>query len=271
MVFHQMKIVMICDGLDKDCDGITINEDCDDLNALSTSKDTDFDCDGVVTEEDCDDTVSYLVPLIQMRIVQVYLQIQDLVEDGNIPVLSKKINRLNVGEIILSGQCSSPDGLFVPVGTGDKHSCGLQNDGTIECWGDNEYGHFTAPTDTFIEITVGGYNSCALNMNGEIRCWGTFVLGNNNWSIPILKYRCWSKQMWNQRKWLYYLLGLEYKMVSGIYQTIHFPALLAITIFVVYDLTIQLFLLGGQYTRSTQHSYRNFRKDRPGSFITTVV
>ena len=40
---------------DVDCDGIIIEEDCDDSTNLG-SLDNDNDCDGIVFGEDCDDT-----------------------------------------------------------------------------------------------------------------------------------------------------------------------------------------------------------------------
>jgi len=38
-----------------------------------------------------------------------------------------------------------PAGPFAEVAVGNNHACGVRPDGTVECWGDNEYGAATPP------------------------------------------------------------------------------------------------------------------------------
>ena len=68
---------------------------------------------------------------------------------------------------------------------GGWHSCALHQDGTISCWGDNEYGQLGNGTDTRSSVPVGvvgitdataiaagWFFSCALHEGGTISCWG---------------------------------------------------------------------------------------------------
>jgi len=101
----------------------------------------------------------------------------------------------------------------VNVASGQSHTCALLNNGTIQCWGRNDYGQFgngatatavahapgavvsnitglTAST-TAVNITIGaaentgagsaGVNraahTCALMANGTVKCWGSNNLG----------------------------------------------------------------------------------------------
>ena len=85
------------------------------------------------------------------------------------------------------------------ITTGSLYSCALRQDGTISCWGDNEYGQLgdgqsgqnnessvpvqVAGITDATAITTGGAHSCALHQDGIISCWGHNEygqLGNGN-------------------------------------------------------------------------------------------
>ena len=95
------------------------------------------------------------------------------------------------------------DGSLVPVrvegitdataiSAGRYHSCALHQNGTITCWGHNNWGQLGADTtdtldissvpvqvegiDDAAAITAGWDHSCALHQTGSITCWG-----KNNW------------------------------------------------------------------------------------------
>ena len=55
---------------------------------------------------------------------------------------------------------------------GHNHSCGIKDDGNIECWGNNNYGQATPPTGLFVQISTGMNHTCAVNINQNIECWG---------------------------------------------------------------------------------------------------
>ena len=74
------------------------------------------------------------------------------------------------------------------IATGGYHSCALHEDGTISCWGDNEFaqlgngqGGYDSQSFVPVEIaditdatavTTGSEHSCALHQDGTISCWG---------------------------------------------------------------------------------------------------
>jgi alpha-tubulin suppressor-like RCC1 family protein len=77
------------------------------------------------------------------------------------------------------------------IATGDGHSCALNAEGALRCWGYNEFGQLgygTAssigdepgempPADveagaTVVEVVAGGAHTCARLLDGKVRCWG---------------------------------------------------------------------------------------------------
>ena len=81
------------------------------------------------------------------------------------------------------------------ITAGFQHSCALHQDGTISCWGHNQYGQLGNGTtlDSSVPvgvlgitdataITAGGNlnsHSCALHQTGAISCWGNNQLGQS--------------------------------------------------------------------------------------------
>src|SRR2546430_10538083 len=72
---------------------------------------------------------------------------------------------------------------------GGFHTCALLQDGSVRCWGQNDYGQLgngtvssaqvsnATPVEvigitTATAVTAGGYHACALLQNGSVRCWG---------------------------------------------------------------------------------------------------
>jgi alpha-tubulin suppressor-like RCC1 family protein len=80
----------------------------------------------------------------------------------------------------------------VAIGAGRLHSCALLDNGSIKCWGNNEFGQLgignkTSQGDSsgemallnsidfgqrVVSIAVGEDHNCALLDNGSIKCWG---------------------------------------------------------------------------------------------------
>lgn len=68
---------------------------------------------------------------------------------------------------------------------GAKHVCALLDDGTVACWGNNDFGQlgdgtFTPRTSPVpvasltgvISIAAGSFHTCAILASGAVRCWG---------------------------------------------------------------------------------------------------
>ena len=94
---------------------------------------------------------------------------------------------------------------FTSVSVGSNHTCAVAVDGSIHCWGDNEFGQLGVSTSELCErehhdphlcsttpvsvsggtswkdVSVGRWHTCALATNGRAHCWGhrlTGVLGD---------------------------------------------------------------------------------------------
>src|SRR5215213_1409011 len=81
---------------------------------------------------------------------------------------------------------------FVELSLGDFHSCGLQEDGQVFCWGLNTQGQSGngVPGGTgsniprviiggerFASLSAGGNHTCGINLAGTTMCWGNNVGG----------------------------------------------------------------------------------------------
>ncbi|MEI7844497.1 MAG: S8 family serine peptidase, partial [Chloroflexota bacterium] len=79
---------------------------------------------------------------------------------------------------------SSP--LYTQVSAGWYHTCGLKSDGSIVCWGRNDYGQTNVPTGTYTQVSAGNYHTCGLKSDGSIVCWGLYGSGPTN--VPTGTY-----------------------------------------------------------------------------------
>ena len=62
---------------------------------------------------------------------------------------------------------------FKTVSAGGGHSCGIQADDTITCWGDNGHlGQADAPAGAFKTVNAGRFHSCGIRADDTITCWG---------------------------------------------------------------------------------------------------
>jgi alpha-tubulin suppressor-like RCC1 family protein len=72
-----------------------------------------------------------------------------------------------------------------PIAASDGHTCAINNNATVSCWGNNSYGQLgdgttaikTSPTAVLglsgVSAIATGYgHSCALKNNGTVSCWG---------------------------------------------------------------------------------------------------
>jgi len=75
------------------------------------------------------------------------------------------------------GQASPPSGTFTQVSAGGFHTCGLKEDGTVACWGNNSYGQASPPSGAFTQVSAGKVHTCGLKEDGSVACWGSNGLG----------------------------------------------------------------------------------------------
>ena len=94
-------------------------------------------------------------------------------------------------------ETTSDSGEYVAVSAGgawsaiedapSRFSCGLRGDGTIRCWGSNDFGQTNTPAGTYSSIAVGGYHSCAIAADQGVTCWGGNSVGQL--SVPGSRFR----------------------------------------------------------------------------------
>ncbi len=70
------------------------------------------------------------------------------------------------------GQATAPSGLFTQVSVGLIHSCGLTLEQSVHCWGNNGWGQATPPSGTFTQVSAGNSHSCGVRTNQAVVCWG---------------------------------------------------------------------------------------------------
>lgn len=59
------------------------------------------------------------------------------------------------------------------VTDGRSHACALKSDGTVACWGANEFGQRNVPSGlvNVVDVSAGWYHTCALRSDAHIVCW----------------------------------------------------------------------------------------------------
>ena len=76
------------------------------------------------------------------------------------------------------GEATAPEGEFASVSAGSAHACGVRVDGSVACWGDDEYGEATAPEGEFTSVNAGvGNHTCGVRVDGSVACWGDDAAG----------------------------------------------------------------------------------------------
>ena len=76
------------------------------------------------------------------------------------------------GTPLSSSQFSSSELKYQAIDAGKDHTCGINLDNTVECWGDNIHGQTNAPEGQFLSISAGGVYSCGINFDNQLQCWG---------------------------------------------------------------------------------------------------
>lgn len=144
-------------AVDEDCDGVLTEEDCDDTDPNTVN---DMDCDEIVAEEDCNDLDA------ESTIIA-----EDADCDGIVTDLDCDDSN---GNVLLAKTDTDCDGFqeTAIVSSGSNHTCAINADNMVECWGADSSGQSGALNMTFSQISSGYVHSCGLTTEGSVECWG---------------------------------------------------------------------------------------------------
>ena len=77
------------------------------------------------------------------------------------------------------------------MSSGSTHICGLREDSSAACWGDNDYGQSSPPEgETFTAMSSGTGHTCGLRQDGSAVCWGYSLHGQSNPTIVYGRQNC---------------------------------------------------------------------------------
>ena len=51
----------------------------------------------------------------------------------------------------------------------------------MECWGTKSYGQSSPPDGSFLEISAGSRHTCGLTIDGAVECWGVGTGDSCSW------------------------------------------------------------------------------------------
>ena len=74
--------------------------------------------------------------------------------------------------VAAAGGCAPERGDFTAVTVGGGHACGLRADGSVVCWGLDDYAQTEAPAGEFSAVSAGAAHTCGLRTDGSVVCWG---------------------------------------------------------------------------------------------------
>ncbi len=84
------------------------------------------------------------------------------------------------GDGTTTAKPAPPAGSFSQVATGDTHTCGVKQDGTVACWGSDAYGKATPLPGSFSQVSAGLEFTCGLQQDGSVACWGDNYWGQSS-------------------------------------------------------------------------------------------
>jgi len=69
-------------------------------------------------------------------------------------------------------ETTPPNGEFTQISAGAFHTCGIHKDGLVDCWGLNHDGQASPPGGLFKQVSAGVDHTCGLLQDGTTTCWG---------------------------------------------------------------------------------------------------
>ncbi len=72
-----------------------------------------------------------------------------------------------------------PEESFTQISAGLYHTCVLDGEGILKCWGWNEDGQLNNPDidATYTQVSAGARHTCAIRTDGTLACWGNSAYG----------------------------------------------------------------------------------------------
>ena len=68
-------------------------------------------------------------------------------------------------------------GTVAQVSAGSAHTCAVRTDGTVACWGRNDFGQTVPPAGAFTQVSGGWLHTCGLKTDSTVACWGDNYYG----------------------------------------------------------------------------------------------
>jgi len=64
-------------------------------------------------------------------------------------------------------------GTFLQVAVGDQFYCAIDSQQNIQCsYGAESQGYLPIPTEKFVQIDSGTSHTCGIDVEGAVHCWG---------------------------------------------------------------------------------------------------
>ena len=60
----------------------------------------------------------------------------------------------------------------VSLSAGGEHSCAIDAEHRVHCWGSNRHGQLDASAGSYAAVSAGDTHTCAIDLDGGLSCWG---------------------------------------------------------------------------------------------------